>query len=73
MHAIPRNWKGISKQSLDIAQNLIYLNHHLIKNNHLISPEKSDSRVIQYYYLQYRKHTNITKPFESLFLHNNLD
>ena len=35
-HAIPRKWKHILKQNLDISQNLNYLNHHLIKNKRLV-------------------------------------
>ena len=34
-HVVPRKWRHILKQNLDISQNLIYLNHHLIKNNRL--------------------------------------
>ena len=30
-HATPKTWKHILKENLDIRQNLVYLNYHLIK------------------------------------------
>ena len=43
-HATPKTWKHILKENLDIRQNLVYLNYHLIKNNRLVSIEKLDSK-----------------------------
>ena len=60
--AIPGKWKQILKKNLDISQNSIYLNHHLIKNKLLVSLEKLDSKDISNIIISnIKKRTNIPK------------
>ena len=44
VNAIPSNWKNSLKHSDTYSQNLIVLNHHLVKFNSLFSIEKLKSR-----------------------------
>ena len=73
-YAILGKWKQILKQNLDINQNLIYLNDHLIKNSRLVSLEKLDSKDISNIIISNTKSTPTSqKYFEHLSLHNNLN
>ena len=40
LHAIPSSWKMTLRDDDGKCQNLIYLNHHLIKINHILALEK---------------------------------
>ena len=40
IHAIPRPWKLAVLDDKGICKNIIYLNHHLMKNNHVLVMEK---------------------------------
>ena len=40
IHAIPKSWKKDIKIDQGNCRNLLYLNHHLIKNNQIYSIEK---------------------------------
>ena len=40
IHAIPKSWKKDIKADQGNRRNLLYLNHHLIKNNQIYSIEK---------------------------------
>ena len=40
LHSIPKCWKQILLDDKGNCQNLIYLNHHLIKNNSIVAIEK---------------------------------
>ena len=44
VNAIPSNWKNNLKHSDTYSQNLILLDHHLVKSNSLFSIEKLESR-----------------------------
>ena len=49
----------ILKQYSNTGRNLIYSNHHVIKNNRLLPWKITFKRTKENYYLQYRKHTNM--------------
>ena len=40
IHAIPRPWKSAALNDKGNCKNIIYLNHHLIKNNQILAIEK---------------------------------
>ena len=44
VNVIPSNWKNNLKHSDTYSQNLIFLDHHLVKSNSLFSIEKLESR-----------------------------
>ena len=44
VNAIPSVWKNNLKHSNTNSQNLILVDHHLVKSNSLFSIEKLDSR-----------------------------
>ena len=44
VNALPSNWKNNLKHSDTCSQNLILLDHHLVKSNFLFSIEKLESR-----------------------------
>ena len=44
VHAIPNNWKNNLKHSDTYLQNLILLDHHLVKSKSLFNIEKFGSR-----------------------------
>ena len=44
LNAIPSNWKNNLKHSNTCSQNLILLDHHLVKSNSLFNVEKLESR-----------------------------
>ena len=40
IHAIPKSWKLAVLNDKGNCQNIVYLNHHLIKNNEILVIEK---------------------------------
>ena len=46
LHAIPNYWKTIIKTTNDSCTNIVYLDHHLVKNNRRVTLEKSHSKEI---------------------------
>ena len=60
---IPRKWRHVLIQNLDVSQNSIYSNHHLIKNNCLVSLEI----YIQEFYNVIISNTNLLWEFVSDF------
>ena len=66
--------KNKKKKKIDISQNLIYLNHQLIKNNCLLSLGKLDSKELYNIIIFDTKSTPTSQIyFENLFPHNNFD
>ena len=66
--------KQKKKKKIDISQNLIYLNHQLIKNNCLVSLGKLDSKELYNIIIFDTKSTPTSQIyFENLFPHNNFD
>ena len=45
-HEIPNQWKRIIKTTNDSCTNIVYLSHHLVKNNRIVALEKLHSKQI---------------------------
>ena len=73
-NAIPSNWKNNLKHSDTYSQNLILLDHHLVKSNFLFSIEKLELREI-YCIINYSRNNKPTSQiyFEKKFDSKELD
>ena len=73
-HAIPNQWKGIIKINNESCIYIVYLDHHLVKNNRIVASEKPFSKEIYSLIIS----QNISTPkshqyFRTFFPHLNLD
>ena len=69
VNAIPSNWKNNLKHSDTYSQNLILLDHHLVKSNSLFSIEKLESR--EFYCIINSSRNN--KPTWQIYFENKFD
>ena len=46
LHPIPNQWKNIIKTTNDSHTNIVYLDHHLVRNNRIVVLEKLHSKEI---------------------------
>ena len=73
-HAIPNQWKRIIKTTNDSCTNIIYLSHHLVKNNRIVALEKLHSKKIYSLIVSQDMSTPISQQyFKTLFPHLNLE
>ena len=72
--SVPKNWKAILKASSESSDNLIYMDHHLIKQNRLLCLQKLDSKEL-YSIATLHNSTVPTsqKYFDSIFSESSLD
>ena len=72
-HAIPNQWKRIIKTTNDSCTNIVYLSHHLVKNNRIVALEKLHSKEIYSLIISLNMSTPTPQQyFKTLFLHLNL-
>ena len=73
-HAIPNHWKRIIKTTNDSCNNIVYLSHHLVKNNRIVALEKIHSKEI-YSLIIFRDMSTPRSQqyFKTLFPHLNLE
>ena len=73
-HAIPNQWKRIIKTTNDSCTNIIYLSHHLVKNNRIVAVEKLHSKKIYSLMVSQDMSTPISQQyFKTFFPHLNLE
>ena len=72
--AIPNQWKRIIKTTNDSCFNIVYLSHHLVKNNRIVALEKLHSKEIYSLIISQNMSTPTSQHyFKTLFPHLNLD
>ena len=73
-HAIPNQWKRIIKTTNDSCTSIVYLSHHLLKNNRIVALKKLHSKEIYLLIISQNMSTPTSQQyFETLFSHLNLD
>ena len=74
LHVIPNQWKRIIKITNDSCINIVYFEHHLVKNNRIVAMEKLYSKEIYSLIISQNMGTPTSQQcFKTLFLHLNLD
>ena len=46
LHEIPNQWRNIIKTTNDSCANVVYLGHHLVKNNKIVALGKLHSKEV---------------------------
>ena len=73
-HAIPNQWKRIIKTTNVSCTDIIFLCHHLVKNNRIVALEKLHSKEISLLIISQNMDTPTSQQyFKTLFPHLNLD
>ena len=73
-HAIPNQWKKITKTTNGSCTNIVYLFHHLVKNDEIVALEKLYSKEIYSLIFSQNMSTPTSQQyFKTLFPHMNLD
>ena len=71
LHAVLNQWKKIIKSTNDSCTNIVYLDHHWVKNNRIVVMEKLRSKEIHSLIISQNMSPPTFKCF--LFFHLNLD
>ena len=72
---IPKQWKRIIKTTNDSCSNIVYLSHHLVKNNRIVALEKLHSKETYSFYQNISQNMGTSTSqqyFKTFFPHWNL-